>query len=229
VSDPQAGLPVGNEYRGTAPSDRDIAGQYLASHRVRKLHLGSGQNVFDGWLNTDRDPTVPRVIRLDAVEPLPFSDMTFDYVFTEHMISALTFDEGLACLRECCRVLRPAGRIRIATPDLARIAGLCGPEKNAAQQRYIEWAMSKFFPQTGAPLAALVVNNFFYSWGHRFIYDRESLTYSLESSGFRNIEERRVGESPDPELAGIERHGQWVIGDEQNLFETFVLEGLRAP
>src|SRR5437867_9832604 len=89
---------------------------YLSSHAVRKLQLGAGTNPLAGWLNTDGYPASFRVLSVDAREPLPFSDETFDYVFSEHHIEHMTFHEGRRMLRECFRVLKPGGRIRVATP-----------------------------------------------------------------------------------------------------------------
>jgi hypothetical protein len=49
----------------------------------------------------------------------------------------------------------------------------------------------------------------------------------MRSAGFINITERRPGESDDPELAGIERHGDTFPNPEFNLIESMVLEGTK--
>lgn len=48
---------------------------------------------------------------------LPFADDAFDYVFSEHFLHHLFFDEALALLRECHRVLAPGGVLRTVVPD----------------------------------------------------------------------------------------------------------------
>ena len=68
-----------------------------------------------------------------------------------------------------------------------------------------------------------MINNFFYSWDHNFIYDRATLEHALVIAGFGDVVERDVGASNDPHLRGLELHGD-VIGDEYNRFETLVLE-----
>jgi predicted SAM-dependent methyltransferase len=155
----------------------------------------------------------------------PLPDASFDFVFSEHMIEHLTYAEGQAGLRECFRVLRPGGSIRIATPSLQRLAALYGAEPTDVQRRYVDWAVETLEPEVDVRFPGVVVNNFFRSWGHRFIYDPETLRHALTTAGFVDVEERSVGESSRPELTGLERH--LAEHPELNQYETFVLEARR--
>lgn len=50
------------------------------------------------------------------------------------------------------------------------------------------------------------MNNYVYSWGHRRLYDEQTLAFMLERAGF--VEPRRCayGESEHDVLRGIDRH-----------------------
>lgn len=198
---------------------------YLHVHQVRKLHLGCGHAVLHGWLNTDLEPGRERVY-VDVGKRLPFDDDTFDYVFSEHLIEHLTYREGADFLRECFRILKPGGTIRVATPDLAFLIGLYSPGKNLLQQRYVTWAAETFLPNAAACQDVRVINNFFHNWGHRFIYDFKTIEDSLKKVGFVTLRRRNVGESDDPELNGVESH-HLVIPEEYNRLETMVVEALK--
>jgi predicted SAM-dependent methyltransferase len=194
--------------------------RYLQARDVRKLHLGAGQNVLAGWLNTDLHDygRGHELVYLDARRPFPLPDDSFDTVFSEHMLEHLSHAEGLACLRECRRVLRPGGRIRIATPSLERLARLYDSDLTDVQRRYVRWAVDSFVA-TGAPaLPGLVVNNFLRAWGHEFVYDPDTLRHALETAGFVDVEEKG--------LADLEGH--LAEAPEFNEYETFVLEA-RKP
>lgn len=200
---------------------------YLKSHQARKLQIGAGPNVLEGWLNTDEQPISRRVIYLDAKKPFPFESGTFDYVFSEHLIEHLTYGEGLSMLRECYRVLKPGGRIRIATPDLETLIALYTPEKSDLQQEYIRWITDMFMPELGIYRDSFVINNAFWGFGHRFIYDRTTLQSAMEEVGLVDITCYAPSESDDEVLRGVESHGKAAGNEAMNRFETMVLEAKR--
>jgi predicted SAM-dependent methyltransferase len=201
---------------------------YLRTHHVRKLQLGTGGNVRDGWLNTDIHDfrRTGEVVYMDAREAFPLPGVSFDLVYSEHMLEHLSYGDGQRCLRECLRVLRPGGRIRVATPSLERLIRLYDPELSDVQRRYLRWSIDEFVPHADAPLPGFVLNNFLRDWGHEFVYDTQTLRQALEAAGFVDVEEHRVGESDDPRLAGLERH--LAEAPDLNEYETIVLEARRG-
>ncbi len=50
-------------------------------------------------------------------ERLKYNDNTFDFIFSEHFFEHLFMDEAVELLRECHRILKPHGVIRIVVPD----------------------------------------------------------------------------------------------------------------
>ena len=209
------------------PRRRRMIADYLRSARPRKLQLGCGTNLLAGWLNSDFENTAESVILIDARCPLPFGDATFDYVFSEHMIEHIEYAEGRAMLGECFRILRPGGKLRIATPDMRFLIEMYSPQKNDLQQRYIAWATATYIAEIGKPGDVFVINNFFRAWGHKFIYDFKSLSGAMKDAGFDRTMAWDVAESDDAELRGLESHGN-SIPEEFNRLETLVVEGVKG-
>jgi predicted SAM-dependent methyltransferase len=195
---------------------------YFESHRIRKLQVAAGGNSLDGWLNTDLQPSLG-VLFLDAGKPFPFNAGSFDYVFSEHFIEHLDYLQGLHFLRECYRVLKPGGKIRISTPDLSFLIQLYHEPDSEAHQEYVRWSIKECCLHADVPFEAFVINNFFHDWGHQFIYDYRTLEHALQRAGFVHPKRLAVGCSDDENLRDIERHGQW-IPPEHNQLESMVVE-----
>lgn len=241
------------EFRATLEQRQRMIDDYLRRHEVRKLQIGTGGNELTGWLNTDLEPVGPNTIYLDATDRFPFHDQVFDYIYSEHMIEHIPYPGGLSMLRECFRVLRPGGRLRIATPDMQKIAGLSALTLNEDQKAYIRWSvdhlglyadeksefqkrrpewdldpehMRAFYPNRAEHAACFVVNNFFRSYGHQFLYDARTMRAAPESAGFCDVRRQEVGQSADEALRGVESHGE-LIGEASNHFETMIMEATR--
>ena len=222
---------LGRKLRGRLVQDR-VVSEYLANHEVRKLQIGAGENLMEGWLSSDLEPKSPEFLYLDATKTFPIEDDSFDYVWSEHQFEHIGYLDGLAMLRECHRVLKPGGRLRIATPDLEVQTRLIGSELDDDQRHYVTFMVDTFLPEyvasgSGRRHPSFVVNNAFLAWDHRFLYDKETLTDSLTQAGFGQFTFHRPLESDDPELQGIERHGGGRGGEAINGFETLVVEAVK--
>src|SRR5688572_11847361 len=204
--------------------------RYLHGPGPYGLALGSGHHPPAGWLATDLDPGVARgVIFLDVTEPFPFPEASFDRIHSEHLIEHVTLAGGRSMLAECWRVLRRGGRLRIATPDLGRlaslVASLSGPSPEGAD--YVAWIARTFSDAALEPRAADVLNHGMRAWGHVFLYDEKTLRDELARAGFGTITRHPMNESGDPALRGLETHAQTVGGEPHVAWETMVLEAER--
>jgi predicted SAM-dependent methyltransferase len=201
---------------------------YLQTQTLPRLHIGCGDNLLQGWLNSDFPARSPAVLELDATRTFPFRDGAFSYVYSEHMIEHVPYAGGASMLKECHRVLKPGGKIRISTPDLRFLIDLylAGDRRTALQNNYIKWATDTF--QRGAPGydPVFVINNFVRDWGHVFIYDEKILRYTLEQAGFRQIERVELNTSADEALRNLEFEPRLPPGFLR--LETMTLEATRS-
>jgi SAM-dependent methyltransferase len=201
---------------------------YLRDHPERKLNLGAGPDAKQGWLNTDIDMLRDNVLDLaylDAGERFPFPDKSFDFIYSEHLIEHLTLDKAILMLRESRRVLKPGGRIRVATPDLhvyLKLFEASTPEREdfiAKKLKFTGW------PKTPDP-ECVILNLSLHDWGHQFVYTPKMLRFVLEHEGFRDVTAHQVGESGVPQFRKIESRASWDDGG-LNARETMIFEAVR--
>lgn len=202
-----------------------IFNEYLKSNSLKKLHLGAGTNLLDEWLNTDISYN-NEVAFLNAADIFPFKNDTFDYVFSEHLIEHLNFDQQIIMLKESYRVLKVGGKVRVVTPNFDFLISLY-KNKTEINRNYINWTYENFLQKRAFKTdeyrsnAIFVINNFMRDWGHKFIHNKESIIYMLSNIGFTNIKEEEINKSENRELSGIEQHGG-VIPKEFNEIESMV-------
>lgn len=152
-----------------------------------KLNIGCFIDMFHyGWINIDiqdlsefarQNGYVFR--QLDVTKGLPYDDNSVDIIYTSHFLEHLTREEGLSFLKECFRVLKPNGIIRIAVPD-ARL--LC--------QKYLSGEIMEYrhvnVGVEGAKDGAEALFHLLLA-GHKTIYDFEALKVALEKAGFKDV------------------------------------------
>ena len=117
------------------------------------LNLGCGSRFHPTWVNLDFASTHPGVRAHDLALGIPFGDESVDVVYDSHVLEHFTKEDGRRLIRECFRVLRTGGLIRVAVPDLETIArlylqsmeqALLGTKEGAANY---EWMMIELYDQ----------------------------------------------------------------------------------
>lgn len=199
---------------------------YLANNPIAKLQIGAQSNSMNGWLNVDVLPKSHDVVYMDAAKPFPFQSNTFDYIYSEHMIEHISFQEAKIMMAECFRALKRNGRIRISTPDLAFLINLYQNEKSETEREYIKFSTERYLKNQTPSEDVYVINNFFRDWGHQFIHDYKSLSTLLIDAGFVKGKKWNVMESDDANLRNLEQHGK-EISDSFNKLESIIVEAVK--
>jgi predicted SAM-dependent methyltransferase len=89
---------------------------------MKRLNIGCGPHFHPDWVNIDLISPDPQVIQHDLRRGLPLEDDSFDAVYHSHVLEHFHPGDAEQLLRECCRVLRPGGILRVVVPDLEAIA-----------------------------------------------------------------------------------------------------------
>jgi predicted SAM-dependent methyltransferase len=88
------------------------------------INIGCGHRYHSSWTNYDIVPRGPAVIKADLGRGIPLPDGSADVIYHSAVLEHIARNQVPGFLRECYRVLKPGGVIRIAVPDLERICTL---------------------------------------------------------------------------------------------------------
>lgn len=199
-----------------------VIANYLRDHQVVKVQLGSGRSRLAGWLNTDIEPG-DGLAYLDATKPFPFKDGTVHYIFSEHVIEHLTYEEGRHMMAEAFRVLAPGGKMRVATPDLLQFIALFDKNPSEDARAYIQGKLLWHDWPKEPSSPAIILNLQMSSWGHKFMYDHATLTSGLTRAGFRNPQTFDENISNDEHLRDLEERDSGV-NQRWSAYETMSVE-----
>src|SRR6202158_1003311 len=97
---------------------RWVAGSAQIGTGPARLNLGSGRSSLSGWINCDLNPFASPDIWVDLRDRWPLRDESVEAIYIRHCLEHFDESDGLRFLKQCGRVLRNGGAIRIGVPSL---------------------------------------------------------------------------------------------------------------
>ncbi len=167
-----------------------------------RINLGSGHWKIKGWVNIDLDLGSRPDVCANLAAGLPLRDACADYMHTEDFIDQLDLEQAARFLRECQRILKPGGVIRVLTPDVEQLAHLYLHEPEALKALWRDHVGIALRYGT----AAEILNVGMRFAGHTFLYDAETFARLAAENGFR-AERVSFQTSAQVELRGHDLRG----------------------
>lgn len=179
--------------QGSLPDD------YVRGDGRIKLNVGCAWTMAHyGWANLDvvdagnfASAYGYNFLRHDVRNGLPYATGVVDLIFHTHFLEHLTYEEGLRFLRECRRVIRPDGYMRIVVPDAsylnrcyAQAMGITQPDSG----KYLP--ITDFDHVNEGCAKALTAAGKLWSLlgeGHKAFYDLDTLSAMLEQAGWNAL------------------------------------------
>jgi len=169
---------VVEQHRFAAPKDAQV-----------RVNVGAGGRSFSTWVSVDRDGTdVPDHLIDLTRAPLPFANGEADAIYMSHVLDHFNFFEAEGVVRECRRVLKYGGVLRVAVCNLGEFI-------KRYQQGGLEdfhYFQPFFYGELKSPglrfgLVACGGSSDKAEWysGHRMLYDEAGLWEMLERGGFK--------------------------------------------
>jgi ubiquinone/menaquinone biosynthesis C-methylase UbiE len=173
-----------------------------------------------------RVPWDANILYHDLRRPLPFSDQSAQTIYASHLLEHLYYNEAQRLLKECLRVLKPEGVLRLVVPDLQSIleeyfgATPFAGETDAATfslraDRVNERLGLRHVEAPHGGIAMRIYKALTDFDVHKWMYDAESLIHYVKMTGFTgvsqmNFQQSRISGIREIEYSGRVQHGAGI-------------------
>jgi predicted SAM-dependent methyltransferase len=89
--------------------------------KLKYLNVGCGSKFHKDWVNVDMTSDSKHVIAVNLINGIPYPDNSFEVVYHSQVLEHIPREKAQNFIKECYRVLKPGGIIRIVVPDLENI------------------------------------------------------------------------------------------------------------
>lgn len=147
-------------------------------------NIGCGPRIFEVADNLDFPVLRTKKVKYEGMDlryPLTIPTGSYQGIFCEHTLEHLSPKHSESFLKECNRVLKHGGKLRIIVPSLDYYRGLNYSAKNDSG---FNSAVEAFF-------------NLAQNWGHKSIWDFEFIAKVLTNVGFSEITQSSFGKGQE--------------------------------
>jgi len=151
----------------------------------------------------------PAIIRWDLRKGIPFEPSSFDVLYHSHFLEHIDPQFVLGLLKDCYRVLKPGGILRVVVPDLELLVSqyqsalqAVDADRPAAAKLHHQAVVDLFDQMVRSEATGAKTQKRWVRWIeqkirggaaetgelHRWMYDRHSLGRLLTDAGFRNVQ-----------------------------------------
>lgn len=151
------------------------------------------------------------VINHNVNDGLPFENESVKNLYSSHFIEHLSYEESRKFLKESFRILSPNNTIRIVCPDVSiwiekiyknKDKKFFSEYKKSLDEDY--WENYLYNQKDYLKTNIQIFNSMIYNWGHKWMWDFESLKIELEEVGFTNVKKCKHLEGNLYDLKNIE-------------------------
>lgn len=202
------------------------------SNTFKKYNLGCGTMLYKGFLNIGYWQQLPEdvlyqnvngtegtfMLNFDLRRGIPAHDGSLELVYHSHMLEHLSYQDGIAFIRECYRVLAPGGKMRVLVPDLELWVRAYARNDRFFMEEYRKVLDPEVYVTNGSIFMGMLHNH-----DHKCGYDFETLKWVLEHAGFSEVTKTLYANS-----AHVENMPEIEPYDALRVMESLCVECIKA-
>jgi predicted SAM-dependent methyltransferase len=155
-----------------------------------------------GWVNVDYNPDFNPEVVADLNQPFPFDPGTVDFIHSEGCLCQFDLESGYRFLKECFRILKNGGVMRLLSPDLRQLVRRyidgVDNDDNSLVDLWNREVGIELKTDTLAEVLNVGIRDL-----HKFVYDEDMLARVLQDCGFETEKVAYQQAGPE-ELRGLD-------------------------
>jgi len=201
--------------------------------KLNYLNVGCGNKFHKEWINVDMVSNSPHVKTYNLLKGIPLSSDKFDVIYHSQVLEHFPKEKAPDFIRECFRILKPGGIMRVVVPDLENIVNeytkhlnenINNPSKQV--EANYDWILLEMYDQTvrnnsGGQMAeflqqADLVNE-------KYIVDRIGYVGKSIRNNYLERKDRKQGVSNlirAAKRAGIKKVSRYILKKTMNIFTS---------
>lgn len=139
------------------------------------------------------------VINRNIDKGLPLRDNSVENIYSSHFIEHLSLTQAKFYFKEAYRVLKPGGIMRTVCPDISIwIKKVYERDDSFFFDQYKKqldidyWENVVYKEQDSIVSPIQIFNSMVHNWGHKWMWDVESLSRELQQAGFKTVKEQSL-------------------------------------
>ena len=170
-------------------------------HKLNYLNLGCGFNFHKEWINVDMISNSPYVISHNLFKGIPFHNNRFDVIYNSQVLEHFSKEKASNFVRECFRVLKPGGIMRVGVPDLENIVNeylkqlhenIANPSRQS--EANYDWILLEMYDQTvrnrsGGQMAEFLMQEELIN--EQYVFDRIGYIGRFFRNGYLSAEDQQ--------------------------------------
>ena len=167
------------------------------------------------WINIDKNNLTPimqprcQFLHHDVLNGLPYPDNSVSLIYHSDILEHFSYHEAIVFLKECHRVLKPGGLMRVCVPDFYQIVEAYYQSNmdrfNDVQPKEYREVKSRAIKASMLLFGSIGSSQNAYQ-GHQMMYDSDGLKEMLEMNGFVDVKMMPIDESKSPLMCNKDVH-----------------------